>query len=99
MKRSSEDRLRLQSNSCKLDVAQVFVNIIYFIDRDRVFLESLNAFVETRICALICMLNLLQSVHIFLIVVQFCTVCCALEEILNVDDIYDCHRLDDCRAR
>ena len=99
MGRPSEDRLRLRSDPCELDVAQVFAGIIYLIDRDRVFLESLNAPVGTRTCALTCTPSLLQPVHTFPTVVQSCTVCCALGGISNVGGTYGCHRLGVRRAR
>lgn len=91
--RSSEDRLGLQSAPCELEVAQVLVRIVCLVNHDQVFLKSLNAPTATRAYGLTCTSGLLQPVHTFLNLVQTCTVCCALEGILNVSDACGCLKL------
>ncbi len=65
----------------------IVVDIICFVDHDRVFLETLNAFMAMKIYALICTLDFFRSMRIFVILVQICIFYCAFEGISKVYDI------------
>jgi len=74
-------------------VAHIIVDTVCFVNHDRVFLKSLDAPTATGTCALTCTPGLLQFMHIFLTLVQICTVCCTLKGISNVGDACGCFRL------
>ena len=65
-------------------IIYVIVNIICFVDYDRVFLEALNALTIIKIYVLTCTLNFFRFMRTFVIFVQTCIVRCALEEISKI---------------
>lgn len=73
-------------------VVYVIVDISV-INHDEVFQELLNALTGFENCLLICTLSFFQFMHIFFIFFQICTVCYALEEISNINDVCDYFRL------
>jgi len=79
-------------------VVYVIVGIVYFIDHDRVFLESLDAATGTGTCVLTCTLGLLQPVYTFPALVQTYTVCCVLGRISYIGGACGCLRLGICKV-
>ncbi len=70
-------------------IIYVIVNIICFVDYDRVFLEALNMLIAIKIYAFICTLDFSRSMRIFVTLVQICIVDYALKEILKA---YICYK-------
>lgn len=90
-KDKSRKRLDYREKSMMLDevIHVIVVDIIFFVDYDRVFLEASNAFTTMKIYALTCTSNLFRSIRIFVTLVQICIIRYALEEISKICDVFD----------